>query len=77
MIVNFITSYCFVLRSPCDVSVEISRCKGSISLQIVASLAALYNHKFSKFKFEGDLTQAEFVANVEKGFVSASQPNSY
>jgi hypothetical protein len=44
--------------------------------QFVAPLTAMYSHKFPNLKFEGDAPQAECVARVEKGFVSASQPNS-
>jgi hypothetical protein len=45
--------------------------------QFVASLTALYSHKFPNSEFESDTTQAECIAHVGRDFVRARQPNLY
>jgi CRISPR/Cas system-associated endoribonuclease Cas2 len=45
--------------------------------QVVASLTALYSHKYWNSKFEGDISQTEYFARVEKDLVSVSQANLY
>jgi hypothetical protein len=60
MIVTLISSYYFVLRwsAMFHRNFEMSRSK------FLASLRALYSHKFPNSKFEGDAPQSECVARV-------------
>jgi hypothetical protein len=66
MIVNFIMSYCFILRWQCDVSMEIFRGQG---VSLLPPFIALFSC------FELDAPQGVCFAHVGRDFASASQPD--